>query len=143
MPIVAHRQGSGLGCPRALRLTKGNLERDGGEGENRVGADMFGNLRREFPAPSLTTFVSLQTLDILTTLIGLRVGASEGSIFISRLMRLGRIAALLISKIFAALLVCLALRWKRPRVVVFLNYWFVPVIAWNLYTIFSIAMQTR
>lgn len=98
---------------------------------------MFGNVRREFPAPSLAVFVSLQTLDILTTLIGLRVGASEGSIFISRLMRLGPVQALLISKIFAVFLVTMALRLKRPRVVVFLNYWFMLVVAWNLYTIIS------
>lgn len=30
-------------------------------------------LSREFPAPSLGMFVVLQTLDVLTTLIGLRV----------------------------------------------------------------------
>jgi hypothetical protein len=104
---------------------------------------MFGNLRREFPTPSLTAFVSLQTLDILTTLIGLRLGAAEGSIFLSRLMRQGPVAALLISKIFAAFLVLVALRMKRPRVVVFLNYWFVLVVTWNLYTIFSQGLSRR
>jgi Domain of unknown function (DUF5658) len=104
---------------------------------------MFANLRREFPAPSLVAFVSLQTLDILTTLIGLRIGASEGSIFISRLMRLGPVAALLISKIFAVFLVTVALRWKRPRVVVFLNYWFVLVVAWNLYMIVRVGIFQR
>lgn len=104
---------------------------------------MFGNLRREFPAPSLTAFVTLQTLDILTTLIGLRVGAHEGSIFLARLMRMGPVAALLISKIFAVFLVALALRVKRPRVVVFLNYWFMVVVSWNLYTIFAQGMMLR
>jgi hypothetical protein len=104
---------------------------------------MLGNLRRDFPAPSLTAFVSLQTLDILTTLIGLRVGAAEGSIFLARLMRLGPVAALLISKIFAVFLVTVALRMKRPRVVVFLNYWFVVVVSWNLYTIFSEGISRR
>jgi len=104
---------------------------------------MFGNLRREFPAPSLTTFVTLQTLDILTTLIGLHVGAHEGSIFLARLMRVGPVAALLISKIFAVFLVAVALRVKRPRVVVFLNYWFVLVVSWNLYTIFAQGMMMR
>jgi uncharacterized membrane-anchored protein len=98
---------------------------------------MLGHWRKEFPAPSLITFVSLQTLDILTTLIGLRVGATEGSIFLSQLMRIGAVNALLISKIFAVFLVALALRFKRPRVVVFLNYWFVVVVSWNLYTIIS------
>jgi hypothetical protein len=104
---------------------------------------MFANLRREFPAPSLIVFVSLQTLDILTTLIGLRVGASEGSIFISRLMRLGPVQALLISKIFAVFLVAAALRLRRPRLVVFLNYWFMVIVAWNLYTIFETGLFHR
>ena len=104
---------------------------------------MFDNLRREFPTPSLTVFVTLQSLDILTTLIGLRVGASEGSIFISRLMRLGPVAALLISKIFAVFLVTMALRLKRPRVVVFLNYWFMAIVAWNLYTIVVTGLARR
>jgi hypothetical protein len=87
--------------------------------------------RKEFPAPSLSVFVALQTLDILTTLIGLRVGASEASFFVGRLMRAGPLAALLIAKIFAVLLVALALKFKRPRVVVFLNYWFAVVVTWN------------
>jgi hypothetical protein len=102
---------------------------------------MFDNLRREFPTPSLAAFLTLQSLDVLTTLIGLRIGASEGSIFISRLMRVGPVAALLISKIFAVFLVTAALRLKRPRVVVFLNYWFMLVIAWNLYMIIATGMR--
>ncbi len=87
---------------------------------------------REFPAPSLTVFFGLQTLDLLTTIIGLRVGAAEGSYFVSHLMHLGTIQALLISKSFAILLGMAALRFKRPRVVVFLNYWFAVIVTWNL-----------
>ena len=45
--------------------------------------------------------------------------------------------------IFAVFLVAVALRGKRPRVVVFLNYWFVLVVAWNLCTIFSQALSRR
>jgi len=93
---------------------------------------MFFNIRREFPAPSLTVFFSLQALDLVTTVIGLRVGASEGSYFVSRLMHLGTIEALLISKTFAILLGLAALRLKRPRVVVFLNYMFAVIVTWNL-----------
>ncbi len=96
---------------------------------------MFVNIRREFPTPSLTVFFSLQALDVLTTLIGLRLGASEGSFFVGRLMRLGPVEALAISKTFAVLLAMAALRFKRPRVVVFLNYWFAALVTWNLATI--------
>ena len=93
---------------------------------------MFLHIPREFPAPSLTVFFSLQALDLLTTLIGLRLGAQEGSYFVNHLMHLGTIEALLISKTFAILLGMAALRFKRPRVVVFLNYWFAVVVTWNL-----------
>jgi hypothetical protein len=89
-------------------------------------------MRREFPAASITTFVVLQVLDILTTMIGLQMGAREASIFIGRLMQVGLVAALLIAKLFAVLLAASALRFKRPRVVVFLNYWFAVVVSWNL-----------
>jgi hypothetical protein len=89
-------------------------------------------MRREFPQASITTFVVLQVLDILTTMMGLQMGAREASIFIGRLMQVGPFAALLIAKLFAVLLVAAALRFKRPRLVVFLNYWFALVVSWNL-----------
>jgi hypothetical protein len=90
------------------------------------------SLRRPWPAPSLRVFVVLQVLDILTTLLGLQLGAQEGSMFLGRLMRAGPVAALLIAKIMAVLLVSVAMRFKRPRIVVFLNYWFAGVVSWNL-----------
>jgi hypothetical protein len=89
-------------------------------------------IAKPFPRPSLVVFVALQSLDVLTTLIGLRIGASEGSMFIGNLMRVGPIAALLISKIFAVILISLALKFRKPRVVVFLNYWSAAVVSWNL-----------
>lgn len=91
--------------------------------------------RREFPAPSLAIFFSLQALDVLTTLIGLRLGASEGSLFVGRLISLGPLAGLLLAKCFAVLLAMAAIRFKRQRIIVFLNYWFAAVVTWNLATI--------
>jgi hypothetical protein len=87
---------------------------------------------KPFPQPSLTVFVILQVLDILTTLIGIAMGAREASIFVGQLMNAGPVGGLLLSKIFAVFLVASALRFKRPRLVVFLNYWFAAVITWNL-----------
>jgi len=101
-------------------------------------------MRREFPAASLITFVTLQVLDILTTLMGLQMGAREASIFIGRLMQVGPVAALLIAKLFAVVLAATALRFRRPRVVVFLNYWFALVVSWNLAMIvWSLAAAAR
>jgi hypothetical protein len=80
-------------------------------------------------------FVILQLLDILTTLLGIGVGAAEASVFVGRLMRLGPLPALLISKIIGVALVSIALLMRRPRVVPFLNLWFCSLVTWNLFTI--------
>jgi hypothetical protein len=100
-------------------------------------------IRREFPAPSMSVFFALQALDVLTTLIGLHMGAKEASVFVGRMLALGPVAGLLISKCFAVILAVAALAFKRPRVVVFLNYWFAVLIAWNLLTIFSTLVVFR
>jgi len=100
-------------------------------------------LGRPFPRPSLTLFVALQTLDILTTMMGLELGAQEGSVFIGHLMRVGPLAGLLISKILAVFLVALAMKFQRPRVVVFLNFWFALLVTWNLAMIVLSAFGVR
>ena len=64
--------------------------------------------------------------------MGLQMGAQEASVFLGRLMRAGPVAALLIAKIIAVLLVTTAMKFRRPRVVVFLNYWFAALVSWNL-----------
>jgi hypothetical protein len=98
------------------------------------------SIRRAFPPPSLVTFVILQVLDIVTTLLGIAMGAGEASWFVNRLMAAGPVAALLIAKIFAVLLASAALKLQRPRVIVFLNYWFAAIVSWNLLTIFRVLL---
>ena len=85
----------------------------------------------------MAVFFSLQALDVVTTMLGIRLGAGEASFFVGRLMKLGTLEGLLLSKIFAIILVCLALKFHRPRVIVFLNYWFAALITWNLVTIIT------
>ena len=104
------------------------------------GSHMFLRLRKDYPTPSLAVFVLLQLLDVLTTLLGLRVGAHEGSIFIARLMKMDPMAALWISKLFAVILVGVAVRWHRPRVVVLVNYWMAILVVWNLFAIYATAL---
>src|SRR5215475_6691232 len=94
-----------------------------------------------YATPSLTVFVALQCLDMITTLLGLRLGAHEASIFIGRLMHAGPLAALLIAKIFAVFLVAAALKFNRPRVVIVLNYWSAIVVSWNLVMILLAAFS--
>lgn len=92
-------------------------------------------MTREFPAPTIGLFLGLQVLDILTTLIGLHYGAHEGSTYVGHLLQAGPLTGLLISKILAAGLAAIAVFIHRKRVLVFLNYWFAAVVAWNLIAI--------
>jgi hypothetical protein len=91
--------------------------------------------------PSLAVFVFLQILDILTTLIGLRLGAGEASTFVAALMHLGPVPGLMITKILAVILVLIALRRRRPQIVVLANIWFAGLVTWNLVLIFSQAWR--
>ena len=100
-------------------------------------------IRRAIPAPSMGVFFALQALDVLTTLIGLRLGAHEASFFVGRMLAIGPVPGLLISKCFAIILAAAALAFHRPRVVVFLNYWFAALITWNLYMIFTSVWRLR
>lgn len=87
--------------------------------------------RRPFPTPSIGVFLGLQILDVLTTLIGLNLGAKEGSTFIGQLLKTGPVSALIVSKILAAGLAAIAVFLHRKRILVFLNIWFGAVVAWN------------
>jgi hypothetical protein len=88
-----------------------------------------------FPTPSIGVFLGLQILDVLTTLIGLHLGAQEGSAFIGHLLQTGPLTGLIISKILAAGLAAVAVFLNRKRVLVFLNIWFGAVVAWNVLAI--------
>ena len=95
-------------------------------------------IAREFSAPTIGLFLGLQVLDVLTTLIGLRLGAQEGSNFIGHLLQTGPVSGLIISKIFAAGLAAFAVFLNRRRMLVFLNFWFGAVVVWNIIAIWLI-----
>lgn len=92
-------------------------------------------VQNPFPTPSVALFLGLQILDILTTLLGLHLGAQEGSTFIGHLLATGPLSGLIISKILAAGLAAIAIFLNRKRLLVFLNIWFAAVVLWNLATI--------
>ena len=87
------------------------------------------------PTPSIGLFLGLQVLDVLTTLMGLHLGAHEGSTFIGHLLQTGPVSGLIISKILAAGLAAFAVFLNRKRVLLFLNFWFAAVVAWNVIAI--------
>lgn len=76
-------------------------------------------------------FAYLQLLDVLTTLLGLRMGAQEASPIVRLLVSAHPLAGLAISKAAAFLLAALALWTGRFRVIRWINYWFAALVVWN------------
>lgn len=80
----------------------------------------------------ISIFVYLQLLDLLTTLVGFRLGASEASPFIRALMHFGPAAGVVLSKLFALGLAGLCLYLKKDRLVRWITYWYGALVVWNL-----------
>jgi hypothetical protein len=91
----------------------------------------------EFSNRAFVTFLTLQALDVITTMIGLNLGAAEGSVFINRLLQLGHLPGLLISKIFSVILVAAVVAFGRGRLMRILNPWYAVLVTWNLLVIFT------
>jgi len=81
---------------------------------------------------SLVLFVYLQVLDVLTTLVGFSLGASEASPFISSLIRWGPLAGTLASKLFAVAILGACLWYRKLYLLRWINAWYAVLAAWNL-----------
>lgn len=77
-------------------------------------------------------FVYLQLLDLLTTLIGFRLGAAEASPFIRVLMHAGPVAGVVASKVLALGIGALCVVVKKGHVIRWISYWYGGLIVWNL-----------
>lgn len=77
-------------------------------------------------------FVYLQLLDLLTTLVGFRVGASEASPFIRTLMHTGPMLGVLLSKLLALGLGGYCVYTKKLGLIRLISYWYGILVVWNL-----------
>jgi Domain of unknown function (DUF5658) len=77
-------------------------------------------------------FIYLQLLDLLTTLVGVRLGASEASPFIRLLMHAGPAVGLLLSKLVALGLGAVCVYTQRIHLIRWATYWYSGLIVWNL-----------
>jgi hypothetical protein len=94
----------------------------------------------EFPHQAFVLFLFLQAMDVLTTILGLRLGAGEGSTFIRRLLPFGPLTALLISKFFSVILISAAIAFGRERLLRWINRWYAVLVTWNLVMIYLQAL---
>jgi hypothetical protein len=81
---------------------------------------------------ALLVFAYLQILDLLTTLLGFRLGAAEASPFIHLLMHAGPAAGVAISKLVAVALAGICLYLRKKYLIVWINYWYSCLVVWNL-----------
>jgi hypothetical protein len=77
-------------------------------------------------------FIYLQLLDLLTTLVGLKLGASEASPFIRMLMYAGPATGVLASKVLSLGLGALCIYFKKNHLIRWISYWYGGLIVWNL-----------
>jgi hypothetical protein len=84
-------------------------------------------------------FIYLQLLDLLTTLVGFKLGASEASPFIRMLMHAGPITGVAVSKLVALGLGGLCVYLKKPHLIRWATYWYSGLVVWNLMIMLSAA----
>ena len=80
----------------------------------------------------IVVFVALQLLDVLTTILGLSVGAHEGNYLVAQFMHWGPALGLLIAKFLGFVLLLVAFAAGKLRLLRMLNLWFLCIVAWNL-----------
>ena len=81
---------------------------------------------------TIQVFVGLQLLDLLTTLLGFKLGAAEASPFIRMLMHAGPTAGVVLSKVLALALGGVCIYAGKSHLIRWISYWYGGVIAWNL-----------
>jgi hypothetical protein len=77
-------------------------------------------------------FVYLQLLDLLTTLVGFRMGAAEASPFIRMLMHVGPTVGVVISKVLALGIGAICVATNKGHLIRWISYWYGGLIVWNL-----------
>ena len=77
-------------------------------------------------------FVYLQLLDLLTTLVGIRVGAAEASPFVRMMMHAGPAAGVIASKVLALGIGGLCVYLDKSHVIRWISYWYSVLVVWNL-----------
>ena len=82
----------------------------------------------------IEVFLYLQVLDILTSLIGFRLGNTEASPFVRLMFHWGPFTGVVLSKIVAVSLAFTCLLLRRRKLILWINYWYAALVVWNLYT---------
>ena len=88
-------------------------------------------------------FIYLQLLDLITTLLGFQLGASEGSPFIRLLTHIDPSLGVALSKVIALGLGAVCVWLKKDRIMGWINYWYAGLVVWNLCVIMRLLTFAR
>ena len=77
-------------------------------------------------------FIYLQLLDLLTTILGFRLGAAEASPFIRLMMHAGPAAGVIASKVLALGIGAVCVYLNKPHLIRWISYWYGGLVIWNL-----------
>ncbi len=92
--------------------------------------------------PAIPVFIYLQLLDFLTTMVGFKLGASEVSPFILKLIHATSPAmGVAASKVVGLAIGGICLAMNRARIVGWINYWYAGIVVWNLCMILQAGSQ--
>jgi hypothetical protein len=88
-------------------------------------------------------FIFLQLADFATTMIALNTGAVEKNFFVSRLMIIGSLQGLILSKAIILGIALVAVRLKKLWVLRWVNVVFGGVVLWNVVMIARLAFRAH
>jgi hypothetical protein len=83
-------------------------------------------------------FIYLQLLDLLTTLVGFRLGAAEASPFIRMLMHAGPAVGVIASKVLALGLGAFCVYAHKQHLIRWASYWYGGLVVWNLIVMLTV-----
>jgi hypothetical protein len=82
-------------------------------------------------------FIYLQLLDVLTTLVGFKLGAAEASPFIQVLMHAGPAAGVVASKVLALGFGGICIYTGKHHLIRWITYWYGGLVVWNLMVVLT------
>jgi len=82
--------------------------------------------------PVAHVFIYLQLLDLLTTLVGFKLGGAEASPFVRILMHAGPAAGVLTSKVVALAIGGYCVAQGKTHLMKWATYWYAGLVVWNL-----------
>ena len=98
---------------------------------------MAGVSRRPLEIGYISLFLCLQVLDVVTTLIGFRMGLAEASPFVRWLTHFGPVLGLVVSKFVALSLLSICVFLQRTRVIRLATCWYIALVVWNIFVLAS------